>query len=315
MVRKHDTHLNDKTMKYKTMAQTRRQHEYLGLPGEFKIRYPQEVVFPDMDSGRMDELYLNNEDIMINLEEESDSIDTQTDQKINKYNKFIRYIYNKEVYHAAICHKDPKKEFECYKAGPSNYIKIHLIYISQNILWERYENVISKVEQKEELSEMEALDMAFVSKFIDPQYKKFVIDSLTKSFNSAIIHDKKLKMDVAIILNAMITKNYSSKAKQDELRERINMREYESEMEKIIYEEFGEELSEKDRELETQKQEHEKTKQEHEKTKQELKTQKQKTEKLNKTNKEYKNKIEKLNQMKDLNTPEARNILNSLILL
>ena len=26
--------LNDRTMKYITMAQTRRQHEYLGLPGD-----------------------------------------------------------------------------------------------------------------------------------------------------------------------------------------------------------------------------------------------------------------------------------------
>ena len=57
-------HLNDRTMKYLTLAQTKRQHQYLGLPGEFKTRLPQEVVFPDLDFGRADEYYLNDEDLI-----------------------------------------------------------------------------------------------------------------------------------------------------------------------------------------------------------------------------------------------------------
>ncbi len=54
---KKNTHLNDKTIKYQSMTQAQRQHEYLGLPGTFKTRYPQEIVFPYMESGRMDECY------------------------------------------------------------------------------------------------------------------------------------------------------------------------------------------------------------------------------------------------------------------
>ena len=72
-------------------------------------------------------------------------------------------------------------------------------------------------------------------------------------------------------------------------------------MEKIIYEGFGDELYEKDKELQTQKQENEKVKQENKK--------------LSKTNKKYKNKIHQLTQMEDLNTPEAKKIINSLMLL
>ena len=210
MGEKHTTHLNDKTMKYKSMTQTQRQHQYLGLPGKLKLRYPQEVVFPDMDTGRMDELYLTDQDILVDFEEKSEHIGPKT---FKKYNKFIRYIYNKEVYHVALCHKKPKKEFECYRASPSNYIKIHCIYISQKELWNRYEKVIRKDEQKEELTDKEALDMAFVSKFIDAQHRQFVIDSLTKSFKNAIIKDKKLKMDVAVILDVMISKHVKSEAK------------------------------------------------------------------------------------------------------
>ena len=53
-------HLNDRTMKYLSMAQAKRQHQYLGLPGKFKTRLPQEVVFPNMDIGRADEYYLTD---------------------------------------------------------------------------------------------------------------------------------------------------------------------------------------------------------------------------------------------------------------
>ena len=125
--------------------------------------------------------------------------------------------------------------------------------------------------------------MAFVSKFIDAKHSPFIIDSLTKSFKDAIIPDKKLKMDVAIILDAMISKHIKSETKQKELRERINMRKYENEMEKIIYEEYGDKLYEKDRILEEKDSVIEKKDtiieekdKEHKKTKQEL----QKTEKL-----------------------------------
>ena len=335
MGEKHTTHLNDKTMKYKSMTQTQRQHQYLGLPGKFKLRYPQEVVFPDMDSGRMDELYLTDEGILIDYEEESEPLGPKTFRKYNKYNKFIRYIYNKEIYHVALCHKKPKNEFECYRAGPSNYIKIHCIYISQNELWKRYEKVIRKVEQKEELTDTEALDMAFVSKFIDAKHSQFIIDSLTKSFKDAIIPDKKLKMDVAIILDAMISKHIKSEAKQEKLRERINMRKYENEMEKIIYEEYGDKLYEKDRILEEKDSVIEKKDtiieekdsviekkdtiieekdKEHKKTKQELQTEKQENKKLTKANNEYKNKIQQLNKIENL-TPEARKIIDSMMLL
>ncbi len=60
-------HLNDRTMKYLSMAQAKRQHQYLGLPGNFKTRLPQEVVFPNMDIGRADEYYLTDNDLLINL--------------------------------------------------------------------------------------------------------------------------------------------------------------------------------------------------------------------------------------------------------
>ena len=105
-------HLNDRTLKYQIFAQSKRLHQYLELPGEFKAHYPQEVIFPNMDSGRMDALYSTDMGLLVNLEEESASIGEKTYEKFGKYAIFVSYMYSKNLYIAVICHKDPKKEFK-----------------------------------------------------------------------------------------------------------------------------------------------------------------------------------------------------------
>ena len=67
---------------------------------------------------------------------------------------------------------------------------------------------------------------AFVCKFIDDENVEMVIDSITKEFNNAIIKDSKLKMDVAIIIEAMILKRISTTVKKDKFLRRLNMRQY-----------------------------------------------------------------------------------------
>lgn len=102
-------HLNDRTMKYMSLAETKRQHEYFGLPGKFKTRLPQEIVFPNMESGRTDMLYFNDENTVFDFEEESGDITDTTRDKFVKYLIFAAFMYSKKLYLAVLCHKDPKK--------------------------------------------------------------------------------------------------------------------------------------------------------------------------------------------------------------
>ena len=243
-------HLNDRTMKYKTMAQTRRQHNYLGLPGQYISLYPNEIVFPNMEAGRVDSYYSATDGLLINLEEESDLIDSKTLSKYGNYAIFGDFFYSRGMYCAVICHKDPKKEFEFIERSPSIFIKIHYIYFPQTEIWEKYENVIKKVEQKEELSEMEALDIAFIPKFISKEYAQYVTDSLSIAFNNAIIEDRKLKMDVGVILGGMILKHFKNGDKQDKLLERINMKQIKKDLQRLVHDEYGDELDAIEREME-----------------------------------------------------------------
>ena len=296
MSKKQIHHLNDRTMKYLSLAETKRQHEYFELPGNFKIRLPQEVVFPNMESGRADMLYFNDENTVFDFEEESGDITDTTRAKFVKYLIFVAFMYSKMLYLAVLCHKDPKKEFEYYQYSDGLIIKINYYYISQEELWAKYENIIKKVEQKIELSDKEAMDIAFVSKFISKEYAPHVVETMAKMFNDAIINDRILKIDVGVILGGMILKNILDEDKQNKLLDMINMRHIKSEIEKIVYDEYGDELDAKDKIIETKDKEL-KTKDKELKTKdKELKTKDNEIDSLNKSKSQLKNKAQQLNE-------------------
>lgn len=215
--------------------------------------------------------------------------------------------FGRKPYLAVICHKDPKKESECFEYAPSLYIKVHYIYFSQEILWKKYENVISKVKHNEILTDTEALDIAFVSKFISKKDAPIVVEKLCKTFKNAIIEDKLLKLDVKVILGGMVLKHVSDENKQKILMEMIGMRKIKNELDELVYEQYGDELDAKDKELETKNKELE-TKDK------ELETKDKQIVNLQKSNREYRKQIKKLSELDGL-TPEAQKILSSLIML
>ena len=291
-------HLNDRTLKYKTLKQGKRLHTYLDLPGEYEAIYPQEIVFPNMKSGRVDEYHTTKDGLLINLEEETYDVDENTLDKFSYYVVFGDYMYSKKPYLAVITHKDPKNYPEFYERAPSIYIKIHYYHFTQKELWEKYDNVINKVGQIEELTEMEALDIAFVPKFISKKYGPYVTESLVTAYNHAIIADDELRRDVGVLLGAMVIKHISNEEKQSELFEAMNMKEIENEIKILARDEYGKELKAVERKNLKLQQETNKAKQENNKVKQEIT--------------EYKKCIKKLNAIPNLQ-PEAKKIINALM--
>ena len=77
-----------------------------------------------------------------------------------------------------------------------------------------------------------------------------------------------------------------------------HLREYEDEIDEIINDKYGDKLTKKDQEIYELNQKL---------TKSDIE--------LTQIKKEYKSKIEKLNSMDDLNTPQAKKILSSLLVL
>ena len=235
-------HINDRTHKYKAIAQAERLHTYVRLPGEFEARYPQEVVLPNMVTGYADDYHSSTTGILIDLEEESGIVTEEIiKKKYKKYVIFGEFMYSKQMYLAVICHKDPKNFPTCVEVSPSFYIKVHYIYFPQDELEKKYENIINKVEQKVELSEEEALDMAFVPKFISKKRAPFITESLSLAYKDAIISDEVLKRDVGVILGAMILKNVNNN-RQNRLLEEIDMKQIDKKISQLVEDEYGDSL-------------------------------------------------------------------------
>ena len=79
------------------------------------------------------------------------------------------------------------------------------------------------------------------------------------------------------------------------------MKTFESEIQKLVYDEFGDELEQKDKEIEQKENE--------------LEQKENEISKLTKTNNTYKNKIDQIKEIGDLNSPKAQEIIQSLMLL
>ena len=306
MTKKKIYHINDRTMKYQSLILARHQHNYLQLPETFEAQYPQEIVFPNMDAGRVDEFYTTAEGLLINLEEESGAITEKVLEKIGKYLIFGAFMYSKKPYSAIICHEDPKKEFEYFELSPSVFIKVHYIHMPQDELWMKYENLIKKIEQKQQLTIEETLDIAFVAKFISKEYGQFITESLAKSFRYAKLNEEIPKRDIGVLLGAMILKHFDDEEKIDELMEVINMKQINNEIKIIAREEFADEFEKIEKEKRDIRNENEEIKSENEEIKKEKEVMKKEITKL-------KEGIKQVTEKKNLD-PESKKLLNSLII-
>jgi predicted ribosome quality control (RQC) complex YloA/Tae2 family protein len=115
-------------------------------------------------------------------------------------------------------------------------------------------------------------------------------------------------MDVGVIIGAMILKNIENVNTKNRLLQVIDMKTFESEIQKLVYDEFGDELEQKDKEIEQKENELEQKDKEIEQKENEIS-------KLTKTNNTYKNKIDQIKEIGDLNSPKAQEIIQSLMLL
>ena len=281
------------------------------------------MIYRNLKGGRMDELYLGSGNILYNTEEESGRITQKTLDKYKKYAIFVVYWYYPIQYHlVVICHIDPGKKTETIIAGPSVHIIVHYIYFSTKELLDRYENLINKVDAYIELDDNEALDIVHIPKFIDKKYKVPVLEEITKRWKKIIIKDKTLKLDVKILLKAMIEKHVPDRKTQKKFKGRMNMETYKDEIYELARDMCADEINELEKKNTKNLEEITGLKKEKEKDREEItglkKENAENLEKITGLKKEKEKDREKINELlklKDLNTPKAKQILSSLMVM
>ena len=101
-------------------------------------------------------------------------------------------------------------------------------------------NIINKVKHNIKLTEIESLDIAFISKYIPKNEAEDMIKSSVYIFNNAIIENIRLKLEVRAVLGAMIHKNIKDPKEHNKLMEEINMGEIGTTIDELIEEETEE---------------------------------------------------------------------------
>ena len=99
----------------------------------------------------------------------------------------------------------------------------------------------------------------------------------------------------------MISKRVEGANAKNRLLKVIDMKTFESEIQKLVYDEFGEELELKDKKIESQSKE--------------IESQSKEIDKLIESNNAYRSKVEQLKKIGDLNSSNAQEIIQSLMLL
>lgn len=180
-----------KCIKYQTYKLSELQQEYLEFPGDFEALYPQEIINSKMEGERADDIHSSTTGELINVEEESDYVTEETlRDKNSKYALLMANEYTMNIFLAIICHKDPKNFPKSFKSGQELEFHFNYYYFPKDELLEKHENIINKIEHKEKLTMKEALEIAFIPKYIGYGKGPEITKSLAYNFNKAIIKEK-----------------------------------------------------------------------------------------------------------------------------
>ena len=223
----------------------KRLHQYLKLKDEYVVSYPTEVITRDMRNLRMDSLY-KTKNTLNNIEAQSTLVGIKEMKRFADYRIFAEYIYNLPVETIILITDDPKNSLKEYKISETDIIRPIYIYFPKDDVIKRFKNVTNKIENNQKLNEDETLDIAFLPLFASEETACEITEKMCKLLKKDNHIKYELKREISFILQIMVFKYFGDAKKRKKLLEELNMKKYDSDLEMIAYEIYGEDLEEKD---------------------------------------------------------------------
>ena len=207
-------HPNDITNIYFMQVIPEILHHYFRLPGRFIRNYTTRIVRRDGSEGDMDwlilvEVYVNGsvERILINVEFQSSRVTKKKIKIISDYNDYAKTYYGLPVLSIVIITDGFESSEKEYSIVDSEILRPVYFYISQEDIIKRLNNLEEKINNNEQLSDDEGLDMVFVAMFASRRDAEEITKKLAKLF----LNDKSLigplKDYIGYGLSIMIKKN------------------------------------------------------------------------------------------------------------
>ena len=234
---------SDISFKYAIAVLNKHLHKYLKLKDHYVVSYPTEVITRDMRNLRMDSLYKTNTRLN-NIESQSTQVGMKEMRRFADYRIFAEYIYNLPVETIVLMTVDPKNSLKEYKISETDIIRPIYIYFPKEEVIKRFKNVTDKIENNETLTEEETLDIAFLPLFAAKENSQEITEKMCRLIKKHDHIDYELKREISFILQIMVFKYFEDSEKREELLEVINMKQYDSDLEMIAYEIYGEDMEE-----------------------------------------------------------------------
>lgn len=233
----------DISFKYALAVLNKHLHKYLGLKDEYVVSYPTEVITRDMRNLRMDGLYRTH-NTLNNIEAQSTSVGLKEIKRFADYRIFAEYTYNLPVETIIIMTVDPKNSIKEYKISETDIIRPNYRYIPKEEVMKRFKNITDKIENNKTLTEEETLEMALLPLFAPDENSQEITEKICESIRKYKNIDYELKREISFILQIMVFKYFEDPNKRKELLRAINMKQYDSDLEMIAYEIYGEDIEE-----------------------------------------------------------------------
>ena len=234
---------SDISFKYAIAVLNKHLHRYLKLKDRYVVSYPTEVITRDMRNLRMDSLYKTDSSLN-NIESQSTRVGIKEMRRFADYRIFAEYIYNLPVETIVLMTVDPKNSLKEYKISETDIIRPIYIYFPKEEVMKRFKNVSDKIENNETLTEEETLDIGLLPLFAPKENSQEITEKMCELIRKYKHMDYELKREVSFILQIMVFKYFEDSEKRKELLGEINMKQYDSDLEMIAYEIYGEDMEE-----------------------------------------------------------------------
>lgn len=201
-------HPNDVTIKYLIDVMPNKLHHRLELPRKFVKNYPTSIIRRDGSEREMDWLMLVEPDnvtlfekILINVEFQSSKVDEQKIEVFADYRNYAKTYYGLPVLTVVVITDGYENSQKEYSRVSSDILRPHYIHMEESEVIERLNNI---KENKDNLSDDEAIDMVLLPMFASKKQAGYVTEELVKLFGKNKSITGIFRNDIAFALSIMV---------------------------------------------------------------------------------------------------------------
>ena len=220
---------NDVTIVYLIDVMPEKIHKWLNLPGIFVKNFPTRFIKKDGSEREMDWLMLVKPDnktlfqpILINVEFQSSRVNKDKIKAMCEYKDYSKTYYGYPVLTIVVITSGFDSSEKEYCEVTTDVFRPQYIYMDDDEVIEKLNNIERKTLNHETLSDNDAIDMVFLPMFASRKLAESVTEKIVRLFKCDQSIDGSFRNDIGFALSLMVRKYFDLTPKGKELLEMMN---------------------------------------------------------------------------------------------